>query len=189
MNERFYVNQKAVMKTDTTNKKYSFQNINNVSYESILNNKISLKSNINNVTYTNILPNLYSGNRDDLIKYASGVNIIIDVSFTDLDINKVNPILSKIEILKLKILNVKEILNIIETIDFNLQKNRKVFIFCNNGFHNTSFMLACYFIRYAQLNKMNVINCLQSINPLFFSKPVSSTMDLILNTLSANYQK
>ncbi len=188
MNDKFYSDKK--IQQNKINNKYSFNNINNVDYNQLLNRRvINLKDNIKYQTLSSIIPNLYCGNRDDLLAHISNMNIIIDVSLKDNDLRKASPFISNKEYHKLKMLILREILQLIEIIDEGLQKNKKIFMFCNSGYYYTSFILACYFIKYAKLNKFNVINCLQSINPLYFSKPLSSSMDLILDTLTTNFYK
>jgi hypothetical protein len=188
MNDKFY-SEKNIQKNKINNK-YSYNNINNVNYNSILNRRvINLNNNIKYQTFSCIIPNLFCGNRDDLLENIMNTNIIIDVSLKENDLRKVSPYISNKDYFKLNYIVLQEILQIIDIIEQGLQKNKKIFVFCNSGYYYSSFIIACYFIKYAKLNKFNVINCLQSINPLYFSKPLSSSMDLVLDTLTTNYYK
>lgn len=166
------------------NDKYSYNSLNNVDYSSQSNIPSFKSINGQYMTFTNIIPNLYVGNRDDLLEHLSYVNVVIDSSFKNNNLNKVNPEINNRDYHKLNLLNYKEIIDVIAIIDTQLQKNRKIFVYCDSGFYFSGFVVACYFIKYAKLNKFNVINCLQSINPLYFSQPLKSSMDLILDELS-----
>lgn len=188
MNDKFYSEKK--IQQNKINNKYSYNSLNNIDYSTAINKRvISLKNNIKYETLSCIIPNLYCGNRDDLIENIMTTNVIIDVSLKENDLRKASPYISNKDYYKLNMIALQEILQIIDIIEQGLQKNKKIFLFCNSGFYYTSFIIACYFIKYAKLNKLNVINCLQSINPLYFSKPLSSSMDLVLDTLTTNYYK
>ena len=82
--------------------------------------------------------------------------VIIDVSLKDNDLRKASPYISNKDYYKLNMISLQEILQIIDIIEQGLQKNKKIFLFCNSGFYYTSFIVACYFIKYAKLNKFNV---------------------------------
>lgn len=155
--------------------------LNHINYNEILGANISSNSNIS--TYTNVISNLYCGTRDDLYENPVGINLIIDASFQDYNIKKNNPLMENRDVYKISKINYREIISIVNIIESNLLKNKKIFIFCRNGFEMSGFIIACYFIKYTKHNKMNVISCLKSINPLFFSVPLDTTYDIILDTL------